>query len=222
MVFAAGASVFPGGRVDASDAKLPWSGRRAETFAAEFGCEVELARALVGAAVRETFEETGVLLTSPRASLAHRQAEVETGRLGFGALLTEHGLAIDADLIRPWARWVTPPGAPTRRYDTRFFVAVLPDGAVAEDLTTESTVGGWTTPADALAAAARRERSLMPPTGITLMALADYSTAAEVVAAASTRSLEVERPEFRADDEGNTWTVLPDGTRFLHAPTGVR
>ena len=196
MVFASGMSVFPGGQVGAADAALSWSGRDAELFAADFGCDVELARALVGAAVRETFEETGVLITTPAAELSSAQPDVEAGRVGFGQLLTEHGLAIDADAVRPWSRWITPQGQP-RRYDTRFFVAALPYGAQAADLTSESSVAGWLPVAQALAEWDAGTRSLLPPTVATLMSLRAYGTAAEVLAAAPGRSLAPVRPELR-------------------------
>jgi 8-oxo-dGTP pyrophosphatase MutT (NUDIX family) len=214
MVFAAGASVFPGGRVDDADATLPWSGRPAEVFAAELGYPVELARALVGAAVRETFEETGVLLTTPPAALAHLQPDVEAGRLSFGDLLREHGLAIDADALRPWAHWVTPPGGP-RRYSTRFFVAALPAGAEPADLTSESTTAAWTTAADAIAAADRGEIDLMLPTRANLASITAHPSVAEILAGADGRSLAPVQVVVTRDDDGTVWLTLPDGTRML-------
>jgi 8-oxo-dGTP pyrophosphatase MutT (NUDIX family) len=214
MVFAAGASVFPGGRVDAADAELPWSGRAAQRFADDFGSDLVLSRALVGAAVRETFEETGVLLARPVASLAHRQREVEDGDVTFGALLAEHDLSIDADALRPWSRWITPNGAP-RRYDTRFFVARMPAGAEAADLTTESVRAEWKTAADALAEAERGERTLMFPTKVMLKSIAPFASVAEIMQASAERSLEATQVEIERDAQGRTWAVLPDGTREL-------
>src|SRR5439155_1243228 len=73
------------------------------------------AGALVGGAVRETFEETGVLLTVPRADLSGARADVERGLVSFGDLLRANGLAVDAAALRPWSRWVTPAGE-VRRY----------------------------------------------------------------------------------------------------------
>jgi 8-oxo-dGTP pyrophosphatase MutT (NUDIX family) len=214
MVFAAGASVFPGGRVHTADAELPWSGRAAQLFADDFGCELELSHALVGAAVRETFEETGVLLANPLASLAHRQREVEDGQLKFGELLAEHDLPIDADALRPWSRWITPLGSP-RRYDTRFFVAAMPAGAEAADLSTESVRAEWKTAAEALAEAERGERTLMFPTKVMLTSIAPYGSVAEIMQAAAQRSLEATQVALERDAEGRTWAVLPDGTREL-------
>jgi 8-oxo-dGTP pyrophosphatase MutT (NUDIX family) len=222
MAFAAGASVFPGGRVDGDDGDLPWSGRPAERFAAEFDCEVGLARALVGAAVRETFEETGVLLTTPAASIASAQPDVESGRLRFGDLLTRHGLAIDADLLRPWARWITPPRERNRRrYDTRFFVAKLPAGAEAADLTSESVIGGWVTADEAMAATDRGERNLMPPTRISLQTIAPFDRVDDILAAAPGRSLAPERPQFEVDDLGQRWVIAADGQRVRDTRIGI-
>jgi 8-oxo-dGTP pyrophosphatase MutT (NUDIX family) len=223
MTFAAGMSVFPGGRVDAGDGDLPWSGRPAEIFASELGEPVEAARALVGAAVREVFEETGVLLSVPGASLARLQPAVESGELPFADLLAQHGLAIDADALRPWARWITPASERSRRrYDTRFFVAALPPGAEAADLTSESTVGGWMSASDALASYERAERDLMPPTVVTLRSIGAYATVAEVMAAAATRPLEAISPVIEADDQGVLWAVLPDGSRLPRSGAGGR
>ena len=214
MAFASGMTVFPGGRVDDADATLPWSGRRAEDFAAEFDCAVELARALVGAAVRETFEETGVLLSDPPADLSADQPEVEAGRVNFGDLLRRHGLAIDADRLRPWARWITPAAEHNvRRYDTRFFVAVLPEGAHARDLSTESSIASWSNVAQALAANA--EGVLMPPTRATLESIAGYRTAAEIFAAAGGRSLQPTSPTLTVGESGRLVAVLADGSTYV-------
>ncbi|MBV9593580.1 MAG: NUDIX domain-containing protein [Actinobacteria bacterium] len=169
---------------------------------------------LVGAAIRETFEETGVLLTSPAAQLAHLQPDVEQGRLPFGRLLDDHGLALAADLVRGWARWVTPPGGP-RRYDTRFFVAALPAGATAADLTSESTGAEWVRPDNALADFAAARRRLMPPTRAILHSVAAFARVTEVLAAAASRSLAPVRPIPSRADDGTASVELPDGTRMV-------
>jgi 8-oxo-dGTP pyrophosphatase MutT (NUDIX family) len=199
MVFAAGMSVFPGGRVDAADVDVPWSGTPVELFAARFDCPVQLARAFVGAAVRETFEETGVLLSRPACELAEFRPEVEAGRLSFPALLRTHGLEIDASAVRPWARWVTPAGAP-RRYDTRFFVAALPDGAEAADVTTESSVAGWVSVVDALAEHELGTREMLLPTVTMLRSLTAFATVADVLAGSDARDLNPVRPVFPLPD----------------------
>jgi 8-oxo-dGTP pyrophosphatase MutT (NUDIX family) len=211
MVFAAGMSVFPGGRVDPGDADLPWSGRPAAAFAEEFGCSTELARALVAAAVRETFEETGVLLTSPPAVLpATDRAAVENGERSFSALLNDNGLAVDADLLRPWARWITPEGE-VRRYDTRFFVAALPDGAVATAETTEASRAEWLSVREAVAQAMAGARGLLPPTMVTLNSLLPFTSVADVLAGAHGRDLEPIEPTLLRDREQPA-VRLPDGS----------
>jgi 8-oxo-dGTP pyrophosphatase MutT (NUDIX family) len=210
MAFAAGMSVFPGGRVDEDDADLPWVGPAPAQLAARFGCDERLARSLVGAAVRETFEETGVLLTVPAASLAAARADVEAGRVPFGTLLREHGLAVDAEAVRPWARWITPAGE-VRRYDTRFFVAALPPHAYAADLTSESSVATWVSVHEALAGQLRGERAMLPPTVATLRSVAEYPTVGEVLGAADSRSLDPIAPVLHRRPDG-LHVELPDGT----------
>ena len=215
MVFAAGMTVFPGGRVDDADADLPFVDATLAGLAQRFGCTDAMARALVGAAVRETFEETGVLLTVPRADLAAVREDVESGRVSFGELLRSHELSIDASGVRPWSRWVTPPGE-TRRYDTRFFVAALPDGAQAQDVTTESVHASWVSVAGALAEARSGQRRLLPPTIMTLASLEPFSTVADVLAASDARTLDAIRPEITVDQEAGTITAaLPDGTEVV-------
>jgi 8-oxo-dGTP pyrophosphatase MutT (NUDIX family) len=211
MVFAAGVCVFPGGRVDEADADLPFSGTAYTQVATRFGCDEPMARALLGAAVRETFEETGVLLTAPAADLAQLRADVEDGRLAFGDLLRSHGLGVDGDGLRPWARWVTPAGE-VRRYDTRFFVGALPPGAEAHDVTSESSEAAWVGVGDALEQAQRGERLMLPPTLATLASLVSHPTVASALAAASVRSLDPVRPNIRVADDGEVFADLPDGS----------
>jgi 8-oxo-dGTP pyrophosphatase MutT (NUDIX family) len=219
MVFAAGMTVFPGGRVDDADASLPMTGTGLELLAARSGCAEETARALVGAAVRETFEETGVLLTVPSADLSGARADVELGRVPFGELLRANGLSVDADAVRPWSRWVTPVGE-VRRYDTRFFVAALPESAEAQDVTNESSEASWVPVAAAVEQAQRGERKVLPPTMMTLASLLPYRTAAEVLAASESRSLDAVRPEVKLGADGSVSVALPDGT-VLSVPPGM-
>jgi hypothetical protein len=123
-------------------------------------------------------------------------------------LLRSHGAAIDASRLLPWARWITPE-MEVRRYDTRFFVAALPAGAEPAALTTEAVRAGWVPIAEALAQRKRGERRMLPPTIMTLRSLAPHAAVADVLAAASGRSLEPIRPKVE-----NGQVVLPDGERF--------
>lgn len=210
MAFAAGMSVFPGGRVDDADADLPMDAGTATELAVRFETDERSARALVGAAVREVFEETGVLLSNPRADLSAARTDVEAGRVSFGELLRANDLSIDAAALRPWARWVTPPGE-KRRYDTRFFVGALPAGAVAEDVTTESSEAAWVPVAEALAQAERGERMLLPPTLVTLGGLTKFATVSDVLAAAEHQALDPVQPKLRIE-ENRVLVELPGGT----------
>jgi 8-oxo-dGTP pyrophosphatase MutT (NUDIX family) len=212
MVFAAGMSVFPGGRVEASDAELPGVAVAGGEVARRFQCEESLGRALVGAAVRETFEETGLLLTEPPTIAMDARADVEARRLSFLDLLTTRGLTVDGAALRPWARWITPEGE-IRRYDTRFFVAALPDGAAAVNVTTESSAAGWLNVRTAIADERRGVRALLPPTLSVLRAVAEHETVAAVVAAADRQDLTAVEPRLLEAD-GETWALLPDGTRL--------
>ena len=194
MAFAAGMTVFPGGGVDPRDADtaIGWAGPPPADWAAWFDADEPVARALVCAAVRETFEESGVLLAGPSADAvcgtdgpeweADRVA-LERRELSLAELLARRGLVLRADLLRPWAHWITPPGEGSRRYDTRFFVAALPAGQRTRDVTSEADVVEWVRPADALAQLRRGERRLMPPTIVTLEEIADHATVADVLAA---------------------------------------
>jgi 8-oxo-dGTP pyrophosphatase MutT (NUDIX family) len=121
----------------------------------------------------------------------------------------ETGVRLARDGVRPWARWVTPEGEP-RRYDTRFFVARVPEGAVPVGVGTEMDAVGWWTPAGALAAMERGEIGMWPPTFVTLSEVGEHAHAAAVLAAARGRDLEPVRPTLIQDPDGYR-LVLPDG-----------
>jgi 8-oxo-dGTP pyrophosphatase MutT (NUDIX family) len=219
MAFAAGMTVFPGGRVDPADASLPLVGADVATLAARFGCDEATAHALLGAAVRETFEETGVLLSLPVADLSGARADVERGLVSFGELLRANGLAVDAGALHAWSRWVTPAGE-SRRYDTRFFVGALPEAAEAADVTSESSAAAWVSVTAALEEAQRGERKMLPPTLSTLASLAGFATVADVLGASGERSLDPVRPQVRVGEDGSVAVELPDGT-LVPIPKGM-
>jgi 8-oxo-dGTP pyrophosphatase MutT (NUDIX family) len=120
MAFAAGMSVFPGGRVDSTDAAIAdsWSGPPPSWFGDRLGCTPDMAAAYVAAAVRETFEESGVLLAGPSADTVvadttgddweSDRVALEDRSLGFADFLHRRGLVLRADLLGVWARWTTP------------------------------------------------------------------------------------------------------------------
>ena len=210
MVFAAGMTVFPGGRVDEADGLLPFAGVGAATVAERFQCTLDEARRLLGAAVRETFEETGVLLTVPRVDLSGARTDVEAGRVSFGDLMRANGVAVDSSALHPWARWVTPAGE-VRRYDTRFFIGAIPESAEAQDVTTESSEAGWVPVRDALDQAQQGLRKMLPPTLATLASLLPFATVSEALATADSRPLDAIRPSIKLTEDGRVIAELPDG-----------
>jgi 8-oxo-dGTP pyrophosphatase MutT (NUDIX family) len=192
LEFAPGACVFPGGSVDERDADpgIGWVGPAPEDFAAQLDVPPERARALVCAAIRETFEESGVLLAGSSAegatglvgdsaALAADRHALLTGTTTLGEVLGRRGLVLRTDLLTPWARWITPEVSP-RRFDTWFFAAALPAGQTATAAPEghadpgESESGTWLRPAAALEAAQAGEITLLPPTAVTLRELAAH------------------------------------------------
>lgn len=189
MAFAPGMTVFPGGGVDPSDAVAPrrWFGPAPATFAGALDVPEERSVGWVCAAVRETFEECGVLLAGASADevvidtapLAVRRAGLGRHGDSLAMLLDDHDLGLRSDLLFPVGRWITPRGE-RRRYDTLFFAAVLPPAQAADAENTEVTHAGWRRPADALADWAAGEVLLLPPTWDRLTRLAALESAAAI------------------------------------------
>ena len=222
MAFAAGAYVFPGGSVDASDddAGIAWAGPDAAEWGRLLDAAPGLARTLVCAAVRETFEESGVLLAGPDAGTALAATEDEdweedrrqllAGSLSLAQLLHRRGLVLRSDLLRPWARWITPV-TEERRYDTRFFAAALPAGQIARDVSGEADETAWLEPGAALEAAGRRDIALFPPTAVTLGELRACGTVPAALAAR--RRMTALIPEVMIA-EGAAWLTVPDSVEY--------
>lgn len=212
MAFAAGMYVFPGGTVDPRDAEhtVRWGGPPPEAWARAFTAAEGEARALVCAAVRETFEESGVLLAGPSEQEvagdttgegweSDRRGLVDR-TLPFAELLLRRGLVLRTDLLRPWAHWITPEFE-ARRYDTRFFVAAVPAGQRARDVSTEADKVSWTTPQGALDRYARAEMAMLPPTAVTLAELARFRTVDEVLTHAPQQALSPRMPKAVLDGD---------------------
>ena len=201
MTFAGGMYVFPGGSVDPrdGDADIAWQGPPPEEWAGPLSAEVRLARALVAAAVRETFEEAGVLLASPVTADADHWKSEQAALLDRSATISEvlarNGLVLRADLLRPWAHWTTPEIEP-KRFDTRFFVAALPEGQAPVHFRGESDHSEWTTPKAAIQRHAAGEIAMLPPTVFTLAEIGAYDTVADVMAAATARDIKRVLPKI--------------------------
>jgi 8-oxo-dGTP pyrophosphatase MutT (NUDIX family) len=219
MAFAAGMSVFPGGAVDTEDAVAGQPAAELMSIADQLGTDTDHAGALVCAAIRETFEEVGVLLVRPPVAVAPAESDrvaVEARTRTFTSLLDELRVALDVTAIRPWARWITPEGE-SRRYDTYFFVAALPAGLTAAAVTGEASHADWIPVSQALAESTTGERPMLPPTVTTLTDIARYGTAAEVLEAAAGRTVTPVQPVLRRDDSGALMVDLGDG-RSMRVP----
>jgi len=229
MPFAGGMTAYPGGGVDPRDGDIEtaWAGPPPAQWAAAFGCDERTARELVCAAVRETFEEAGVLLAGlpedggvPGAVVPdvsgddweeQRQALLSR-ELSLAQLLADRGLVLRTDLLRPFAHWITPPVEP-RRYDTKFFAAALPVGQEARHVSGEADEASWQTPTAALTEMMAGTRPMLPPTTHTLGQLEPFADVAAALAGSPPEPLHPISPTFTEDEEGR-WAVLPDGTRI--------
>lgn len=229
MHFAPGMIVFPGGGVDDRDrnTETAWSGPEPAWWAQRFGVETDLAAALVCAAVRETFEESGVLFAGPagephsvvgEASVyGDARRALADNTVSFADFLRSANLALRTDLLRPWANWVTPEAERTRRYDTYFFVAALPAGQRADGHNTESDRAGWATPEAAIDDFAAGRTFLLPPTWTQLDSLTGH-TVDDVLAVE--RQIVAVQPDSFIDGDNNWVFEFFDSDRYNQALGG--
>jgi len=231
MAFAGGAYAYPGGGVDLrdDDRHVRWAGPTRAWWAERLGVDEAAAQAIVCAAVRETYEEAGVLLAGPASDSvvgdttgadweADRAALVDR-ELSFAEFLDRRGLVLRSDLLGAWTRWITPEFE-SRRYDTWFFVAALPKGQRTRNASTEADRTVWIRPKDAAGSYDKGELLMMPPTIATLRQLTPYATAAEALAAAPGRDLTAVLAQARIED-GEIVLSWPGHDEFTkHIPTG--
>jgi 8-oxo-dGTP pyrophosphatase MutT (NUDIX family) len=229
MAFAGGAYAYPGGGVDTRDSRpVRWAGAPLADWADRLGVDTASAQAIVCAAVRETYEEAGVLLAglTPDTVVgdttgddweADRRALVDR-ELSFADFLDRRGLALRSDLLAAWARWITPEFEP-RRYDTWFFVAALPKGQRTRNASTEADRTVWIRPEDAAAGYDKGDLLMMPPTVSTLRALQPYATAGAALSAAAEQDLTPVLAKARLED-GRLVLSWPGHDEFTkHIPT---
>jgi 8-oxo-dGTP pyrophosphatase MutT (NUDIX family) len=213
MDFMAGAHVFPGGRLDKTDASpAAFALLTAEVAALHerLGEPLTPARAagLFVAAIRETFEEAGLLLGSlgPGWDTASARRAVAEGAL-FSTLVER----LDARALVPWVRWVTPEVSP-KRFDARFFLARAPEGQEARVDGREATEGLWITPREALRRWEEGEMQLPPATAKSIDALGTFPRAEDALVAAAKRPPPVAMPLVWSED-GRAYISLPGDPR---------
>ncbi len=220
MAFAGDMHVFPGGRLDAADADpslVARSAISAEAAARGLGGDLtpEVALAAHVAAIRELFEEAGVLLADGSGAASAAPARIRAGRSALlagdttmASLADELDLTLRTDLLVPLSHWVTPPIMP-RRFDVRFFAALMPEGVAPTFEGGEVVAHGWFRPVDALAEMAEGRLAMWVPTSATLQQLEHARSIEEIRERLSPRALGPIEVEERSPDV--TRIVMPAG-----------
>lgn len=191
MDFAPEVVAFPGGGVTEEDCAcdVPWVGPSPAEWADRMGCDEEQARGVVVAAIRELFEECGVLLAGAdgeslvrpeRKIWSEQRKKLISHEVSLASVLRGWGLALRSDCLFVRSHWVTPPFE-RRRYDTYFFTALVPEGQRPDGDTTEASAVGWADPGVVLDRFKRGDVSLVPPTIANLAALSRAGSAGEVL-----------------------------------------
>ena len=231
-----GVFVFPGGKVDKLDAELDTATYLNQSVAElhralnESDTDALIAASLYIAAVREVFEESGILFAEG-ATHAHADRATAMLREGktFGAVLADMSLRLQTSSLAPWSRWITPvsPSVMNKRFDTRFFVAVAPAGQVAAHDNFEATESMWLKPRAALEQHRDGLIEMAPPQIMTLAHLSRFGSVASAMADARSRMPPVIQPEpFEID--GNRVICYPGDERHsvreraMPGPTRLR
>ncbi|MEX2558047.1 MAG: NUDIX hydrolase [Actinomycetota bacterium] len=229
--FVGGAYVFPGGTIDPRDLDADAAGYLDGPTVAEaverIDAPEDRALAFYLCAIRETFEEAGVLLARRNSEgVRFDDADEERRFAGYrdelnarggslAELAKQESLRYSGDLLHYYARWITPEFAP-KRYDARFFVATMLEGQSPLHDDVETTASTWIRPADALTRAAEGLFSIIFPTRKTLESLAGFPTAGEVIASTRGKEIPAQLPKVVLAD-GQPRVVLP-GDSTLHEP----
>jgi 8-oxo-dGTP pyrophosphatase MutT (NUDIX family) len=221
--FMGGAHVFPGGAVDPGDRDIDGSWCSGDAPACAGSDEVPAAAFHV-AGLRELFEEAGILLArdvdgaliAPHEidpdRLTRMRAAVHARQTTLRDAIAREGLRLALDALTLSAHWVTPPVRDGRRFDTRFFVARVPEGQEATHDAHETNESVWLTPAGGMAAAARNEIVLPPPTWTSLREIDALPSVDAILAWARQRQVERREPEI-VEAGGVRMLVMPGDPR---------
>jgi 8-oxo-dGTP pyrophosphatase MutT (NUDIX family) len=218
--------VFPGGRVDPGDHELSDRVRGLSPDEAQARAHTVDADAALGfyvAAIRETFEEAGVLLARRRgetdlvsgtlaSELSQHRLEMQAGRVSFREIVEQHDLDLAADRLSVHGHWITPEIVP-RRFDTLFFLAAAPEGHEAAHDGVESSSHVWIRPEDALAQARRKERQMIFPQIANLETIAGFTRVEDVVASSHARPVVPITPRIAGEGDDRK-LVIPDDAGY--------
>lgn len=211
--FASGALVFPGGKIDAQD-------KASELLDYCDGTDPDpVMRAMQIGAIREAFEEAGVLLARPRdgsrivdgerlARLEPYRNRLHSGEVSLLDFLEQEQLRLACDELTRFAHWVTPSMMP-KRFDTHFFIARAPEDHVLLHDGHESVDSVWITPQQVLDDAASGRRNVIFPTLRNIEKLADASTVDSAIAAAQASRIVTVEPWTEQREDGSTWLRIP-------------
>jgi 8-oxo-dGTP pyrophosphatase MutT (NUDIX family) len=208
--FASGALVFPGGKIEPGDADPAWA-----EHCRGWDAHPDGERRLRIAALREAFEESGVLLARDVDGVPWRAVEtaaasrekIAKGELAFLELVRSLEVQLDLEAMAPFARWITPRMMP-KRFDTWFFIATAPEDQFAVCDGYETVDAEWIEPGVALGLADRGERKIIFPTRMNLQLLAESGNADQAIATAQARPGVVVEP----------WVEVRDGRQYLMLP----
>lgn len=210
--FASGALVFPGGKTHVGDRDPAWQDRTLGWDGAD-----PLGRPLRIAAIREAYEEAGILLARDRGgAMFCGDARAEAARhavakdeQAFIDVVVELGVKLDFSVLTTFARWITPPLTP-KRFDTWFYVTRAGSEQLAVCDGWETVDAEWIAPAEALRLAAAGERTVIFPTRMNLQLLAEAAGGADAVARAAARTLVTVEPKVERRDGGQVLVIPPN------------
>lgn len=213
--FASGALVFPGGKIDEQDYEM-------DIHCEGIKNEDSFDPAYKVGAIREAFEESGILFARPRGSqkiisgsklreLSHYRKALHSGQITFGDFLAKENLVLACDELYQFAHWITPEMMP-KRFDTQFFIARAPDQAAKHD-GNESVDSLWLTPKEALEGNSGGKYTIIFPTRVNIERLGESDSAEKAIAASLRAEIKVILPRLEKREDG-TYVIIDEDAGY--------